>query len=100
MSRLALIAVALAAAGCKQAKDPPTATQLITKVRALATKICACPERACADALLVEWNGLTTAPGGSGSLAGVELTAAEVDTLIAEDERVRKCIAELAAKPL
>lgn len=90
-----LLAVALLV-GCKQAKKPPTSTDVILKVRTLATKICACPDRMCADALTSEWNGFTSALGGSGTLAGVELTATHVDALIVEDERVRKCIAKLA----
>lgn len=99
MIRISLIAFALVAAStsCKQAKDPPKATEVLTKVRALATKICACPDRVCADALLGEWNAFTAATGGSGTLAGVDLKMEEVDTLIAEDERVKKCVAGLAA---
>ncbi|MDX2093308.1 MAG: hypothetical protein SFX73_36025 [Kofleriaceae bacterium] len=93
--RLVAIAV-LVSAACKQAKDPPAASELIAKTRALSQKICACRDQACATPLLVEWNGLTAAATGTGKISGIELTSEQVEALITEDQRVLKSVAALA----
>lgn len=92
--RYLVLALSLTAA-CKQAKDPPVASELIGKTRSLSQKICACRDAACATPLLAEWNGMTTAATGTGTVAGVELTAEQVEALVTEDVRVMKCVAAL-----
>ena len=89
---LALVLVA----GCKQAKEPPVASELIAKTRALSQKICACRDQPCATPLLAEWNSLTAAATGSGKVSGIEITAEQVEALVTEDDRVMKCVAALA----
>jgi len=82
-------------AGCKQAKEPPVASELIAKTRALSQKICACRDQACATPLLGEWNSLTAAAAGSGKVSGIEITGDQIQALVTEDDRVMKCVAAL-----
>ncbi|MFN0248827.1 MAG: hypothetical protein ACKV2T_18200 [Kofleriaceae bacterium] len=78
---------------CKQAKEPTPASELLAKVRALAAKACACPDRACVEPLLREWNSLTTAIGEGGKVSGGAFTEEQVQGLVTEDERFMKCVA-------
>ncbi|HEY4182973.1 MAG TPA: hypothetical protein VGM90_39385 [Kofleriaceae bacterium] len=93
MKRLALCLVVLAA--CKQAKEPTPASELIAKVRDLAAKACACRDTSCLTPLAAEWNGLTTALGGSGKVSGTDFTEEQVEALTTEDERFSKCVAAI-----
>lgn len=90
-----LVLALILATACKQAKDPPAASDLIGKTRSLSQKICACSDPACATPLLADWNGLTAAATGTGKVSGVELTLEQVEALVTEDERVMKCVAAL-----
>ncbi|HEY4057326.1 MAG TPA: hypothetical protein VGM39_11995 [Kofleriaceae bacterium] len=91
MKQALLLSLLLAA--CKQAKEPTPASELIAKVRDLASKACACRDKACLEPLTTEWNGLTTALGGSGKVSGTDFTEEQVTALTTEDERFSKCVA-------
>jgi hypothetical protein len=82
--------------GCKQSKAPTPASELLDKVRALSAKACACKDRACVEPLLVEWNALTNAIGGSGAVSGGTFTEEQVEGLATEDERFMKCAGSFA----
>lgn len=90
-----LLATLVLVAACKQAKDPTPASELIAKVRDLSTKACACRDKACLEPLTVEWNGLTSALGGSGKVSGTDFTEQQVEALTTEDERFSKCVAAI-----
>ena len=91
--KYALLVVALAA--CKQAKEKPPASALLTTVRALSEKACACKDAACVAPLMQEWSSLTDAVSGSGKVAGVEFTDEQVQGLATEDERFMKCVSAI-----
>ena len=88
MKRALAILVVLGA--CKQAPEPAPAGEVLAKSRALAAKICACADRACATPLLAEWNEM------SKLLHGATFTEEQVEGLTTEDTRVERCTAALA----
>jgi hypothetical protein len=84
-----LLALALALAACKQAKEPAPAGEVITKARALSAAMCACPDRACGAKLKTEWNELTAL------MHGATFTEEHVEALATEDDRFLKCMQRL-----
>lgn len=90
------LALVLALAACKQAKEPTPAGELLTKVRDLSAKACACTDRACIEPLMKEWNALTTAIGEGGKVSGGTFTEEQVEGLATEDERFMKCVDKFA----
>jgi hypothetical protein len=83
-----LVAI-LAGAGCKQATEPPPASALLAKTRALSAEMCACTDKACGTPLRVAWDELTH------EISGVTFSAEQVDGLATEDQRFFRCMAAL-----
>ena len=84
-----LVALALALAGCKQAKEASPAADVIARSRALSTAMCACTDRACGAKLQTEWHDLTE------MLHGATFTEEQVEALATEDDRFSKCMQRL-----
>ena len=85
----ALLALAVALAACKQAKEPAPAPEVIEKSRALSAAMCACPDRACGAKLKSEWNDLAKL------MHGATFTEEQVEALATEDDRFSKCMQRL-----
>jgi len=89
MRALALVLLA-GVAGCKQASDPPPGRELLDTARGLAARMCACPDRDCAEPLPAAWNDLRR------QLTGVTFTEDQVESLANEDQRFVRCLDAIA----
>ncbi len=73
-------------AGCGTATEPASARAIVAKARALASEVCACTDRTCAEPVLARWNALHK------DLDGATLDPRDVEALHAEDQRALACI--------
>ena len=84
-----LVALVTLAACSKDAGPAPS--PLVATSRALADKMCACRDAACATAVDAEWNEVAK------DQASRQLSADDVDALAEATQRYAKCLA--AARP-
>jgi len=84
-----IVAIALALAACKQAKEPAAASEVLARSRELAAAMCACKDKACGAPLRTQWDELTKL------LHGATFTEEQVEGLATEDTRFTRCMASL-----
>ena len=80
--------IALLVFGCSKDASLPS-SPLVGKSRALATKLCACKTRSCAEAIDAEWNAVAK------DQTTQQLTAEDIEALATETQRYTQCLAAL-----
>lgn len=85
MSRVLVLIVV---AACSKS-DGPAPSPLVGKTRALADKLCACRDAACAAPIDAEWNAIAK------DQPSRQLSADDVEALANETQRYAGCLAKL-----